>query len=57
MGNGINSALVSANHYNPAILYNRMGQFFYRTGDIAKAKVLFVFSALCDENFRIKNKG
>lgn len=57
MGNSINSALVNINHYNPATIYNRMGQFFYRTGDIAKAKILFVFSALCDENFKIKNKG
>lgn len=42
-----NASLVNSNYYDPAILYNRIGQYFYRTGEIAKAKMLFLFSVLC----------
>ena len=41
------NGLVTMNYYNPATVYNRMGQYFYRIGEITKAKLLFLMSAIC----------
>lgn len=51
-GNG----LVNANYYNPAQLFNRVGQVFYRTGDVSKAKLLFILAGIYDGKFKIENK-
>ena len=53
--NGQNTSLVSMNYYNPSQLFNRMGQLFYRTGDIDKAKMLFLLSGIYDVKFRLEN--
>lgn len=47
MRNDNNAALVSSSYYDIATLYNRIGQYFYRTGEIAKAKMLFLLSVIC----------
>ena len=51
MNDGNNVGLVNVNYYNPQMVYNRMGQFFYRTGEITKAKLLFIMAALCGGQF------
>ncbi len=53
MNSDNNAALVNSNCYDPSILYNRIGQYFYRTGEMAKAKTLFLFSVLCKADKRI----
>ena len=55
MYDGNNMGLVSVNYYNPAVIYNRVGQFFYRTGDITKAKMLFLLSAFYSGKFNVQN--
>ena len=41
-----NEALVPAAHYNLGELYNRIGQYCYRIGEIEKAKMLFFLANL-----------
>lgn len=53
--NGQNLELVSMNYYNPSQLFNRMGQLFYRTGEINKAKMLFLLSGIYDGKFKLEN--
>lgn len=53
--NGQNTSLVSMNYYNPSQLFNRMGQLFYRTGEIDKAKMLFLLSGIYDGKYRLEN--
>ena len=53
--NGQNTSLVSMNYYNPSQLFNRMGQLFYRTGEIGKAKMLFLLSGIYDGKFSLEN--
>lgn len=42
--------------YDPqqnAALYNRLGQFYYRLGDMDRAKALFFLSKLYDGTFQL----
>lgn len=48
-----NEAMVPVSHYSAAEIYNRIGQYFYRIGDIEKAKVLFILSNVYSGNFEL----
>lgn len=46
-------ALTAYDPYQNAALYNRMGQYYYRLGDVDKAKALFFLSKLYDGTFQL----
>ncbi len=52
--NGNDYSLVHTSFYDPSILLNRMGQYFYRIGDIDKAKLLFLMSGVYEGKFRVE---
>jgi len=51
----LNEQLTTYGFYNTAKIYNRMGQYYYRIGEIQKAKILFFLSNLYSGTFTVKS--
>jgi len=51
----MDNQLTTYGFYNTAELYNRMGQYYYRIGEIQKAKILFFLAHLYGGTFTVNS--
>lgn len=52
----MNNQLVPNNFFETAEIFNRLGQYYYRIGDIARAKIFFFLSNVFYGNIKLPSQ-